>query len=180
LVLAIYQPQAPKTSRATPAPKKPIAQTVLSFGDPLITSSSSSTLNYSIPVYIATGENSVTAVQLELQYDPVLFTKITATPGAFFAKPNVFLNQIDSSTGRISYAFGVASPGASGKGTVADLTFSVNSKVPNKTAIIFLPKTLVTAEGISGSALQDARLGQFTIGIVSITPSASPAGKFNR
>jgi hypothetical protein len=181
LILAIYQPPTPKPTQIVSAPQKISAQTVLSFGNPtVILSPSSSTLYYSVPIYISTGKNKVTAVQLELQYDPVLFNNVQATSGAFFKNPNILLNQIDSTAGRISYALGVTSAGISGNDTVASLIFSINSKTPQKTAVIFLPKTLVTADGISGSALQEARLGQFTVGITSSTPSAAPTGTSNR
>ena len=50
LMMALYQPQAPKALPITTV-KEPVAQTILSFGNPVIaTSSSISTLNYSLPV----------------------------------------------------------------------------------------------------------------------------------
>jgi hypothetical protein len=51
----------------------------------------------------------------------------------------------------------------------------VKSKVPEKTAIIFLPKTLVTAEGVSESVLiKDTIVGNFTVGLTNSTSSAAP------
>ena len=180
LMMAIYQPQTPKIAQRTvPTPtKEPMAQTILSFGNPSIaTSSSTSTLNYSLPINISTGRNKVTVVQLEMQYDPLLLMDVQVIPGSFFTNPNVFLNQIDTKFGRISYAFGIKpiDQGVTGKSTVANLTFSVKAKTAEKTAVIFLPKTSVTAEGISESVLKEASLGQFTVGINNSTPSTPSA-----
>ena len=179
LMIALYQPQATKTIQ-TVTVKEPVAQTILSFGNPSIaTSSSVSTLNYSLPISISTGKNKVTAVQLELQYDPVILTNVAVVPGSFFTNPVTLLNQIDVKTGRISYAFGTGlkDPGVIGKGIVAHLTFSAGVGITEKTAIIFLPKTLVTAEGISESALKQTANALFTVGLIpSATPSAPPVG----
>lgn len=180
LLMALFQPQAPKTSPITTVPKEPVAQTILSFGNPLIATSSSplrqpADLNYSLPININTFKNKVTAVQLELQYDPSILTNVAVAPSSFFANPNVLLNQIDTKTGRISYAFGVGltEQGVIGKGTAASITFSAKAGTIGKTVIIFLPKTLVTAEGINESVLKQTANGLFTIGESNSTPSAT-------
>lgn len=176
VMLAIYQPQAPKITQTAVPTKEPVEQTTLSFGIPVIaTSSSAVTLNYSLPVNIETGKNKVTAVQLELQYDPRILTNVAVVPGPFFANSDVLLNQIDTETGRISYAFGIGltDSGVTGKGIVANLTFSVRATTtPEKTAIIFLPKTLVTAEGVVESVLNPTTSGLFTVGEKPATSSA--------
>jgi len=167
LMIALFQPQAPKTIPVKPVVKESVAQTILSFGMPVVaTSSSTSVLNYSLPVNISSGKNKVTAVQLELQYDPLVLTDVAVIPGSFFPKSDVLLNQIDTKTGRISYAFsvGLTAEGIIGKGTVANLTFSVKAQVPTKTVIIFLPKTLVTATGINESVLKQTVNTPFTVG----------------
>lgn len=175
LMIALYQPQ-PKPAPITTAPKEPVAQTILSFGNPEIATSSSATiLNYSLPIDIQTFRNKVTAVQLELQYDPKMLTSVTVTPGSFFANPDILLNQIDTKTGRISYAFGAGlkNQGVIGKGTVANITFSAKAGIVEEIAIIFLPKTLVTAEGINESVLKQTTNGLFIIGESNSTPSAA-------
>lgn len=175
LMMALYQPQ-PKPAPTASAPKESVVQTILSFGNPSIaTSSSVTTLNYSIPVNIDASKNKVTAVQLELQYDPKMLTNVTVKPGSFFANPDILLNQIDTKTGRISYAFGAGlkDQGVIGKGTVANITFSAKAGIVEKTAIIFLPKTLVTAEGISESVLKQTTNGLFIIGENNSTSSAA-------
>jgi len=174
LMMALYQPQAPKATQITTI-KEPVAQTILSFGNPSIaTSSSITTLNYSLPINIQTFKNKATAVQLELQYDPEILINVTVVPGSFFANPDVLLNQIDSKTGRISYAFGIGltGQGVVGQGTVATLSFSVIAGTAKQTAIIFLPKTLVTAEGIRESVLKETFNGLFTVGEKPSTSSA--------
>lgn len=181
LMMALYQPTAPKKTPAAPIIQESVVQTTLSFGTPEIaTSSSVFILNYSLPINISTGKNKATAVQLELQYDPALLANVAVVPGPFFANPSILLNEIDTKTGRISYAFGVglSDPAVIGKGIVASITFSVKAKsnlaAPEKTAIIFLPKTLVTAEGIVQSVLKTSTNALFTVGISNSTPSATP------
>ena len=175
LMMALYQPQASKAIPQKAVVAKPFAQTILSFGNPEIaTSSSASILNYSLPINISTGNNKATAVQLELQYDPLILTNVNVIPGPFFPKPEALLNQIDVKTGRISYAFGIGlnSQAVEGNGVIANITFSIRAGTPEETAIIFLPKTLVAAQGISESVLKEANVGQFTLGVNNSTPSA--------
>lgn len=174
LMMALYQPAVPKTTQTVTVPKEPVAQTILSFGNPSIaTSSSVSTLNYSLPINISTGNNKVTAVQLEMQYDPAVLTNVSVTPGVFFKNQEILLNQIDVKTGRITYAFGIglADQGVIGKAVIATLSFEVKKGVEEKTAILFLPKTLVTAQGVSTSVLKQTNVGQFTVGEKTSTPS---------
>lgn len=174
LAITLYKPSS-QPSPIIIAPKEPVEQTVLSFGNlSSVISTSSSALKYSLPIDIATGNNKVTAVQLEMQYDPEILTNVSITPGVFFANPNALLNQIDIKTGRITYAFGIGltEQGVLGIGTVATLNFSVIAGAPQQTSILFLPKTLVTAEGISGSVKKQANNIQITVGETISTPSS--------
>lgn len=181
LMMALYQPTATKTTQTVVVPKEPVAQTILSFGSPSVATSSSTTIkNYTLPINISTGKNQVTAVQLEMQYDPKVLTNVVLAPGSFFTNPDVLLNQTDVKTGRISYAFGVGlkDSGVVGKGIVANLTFSVKANTLEEPTILFLPKTLVTAKGINESVLKEAE--NFTSRLVprgeknNSTPSATP------
>lgn len=167
LVTALYKPNIQPSTQIIPTPKEETAQTILSFGEPTAASSSSASLNYSLPINIATGKNKVTAVQFELQYDPKALTNVAVTPGVFFKNPVVLLNQIDAKTGRISYAFGISpsEQGVAGKGAIATLTFSANAGIKEETAILFLPKTLVTAQGVTESVLKTTNNAVFTVGI---------------
>ncbi len=182
LVLALYNPYSsnPKSPTQTiTVPKEPIAQTILSFDILSSTPSSSSTQSalqtYSLPINIETGKNKATAVQLELQYDPKVLTNVVVTPGVFFKNPVVLLNQIDVKTGRISYAFGIglADQGVGGKGVVATITFDTKAGLPQQTQILFLPKTLVTAEGINESVLKLTNSATFTVGATPSTTSSA-------
>lgn len=175
LAVALYKPSPQKPSFVqTIIPKESPVQTALSFGSLAVAISSSvSNLTYSVPINIITQKNKVTAVQLELQYDPLVLTNVAVSPGPFFKNPNVLLNRIDTKTGRISYAFGtgLTDVGIAGQGIVATLTFSAKTKIPAKTAIIFLPKTLVTAQGVNESVLKTTNNAAFTVGT---SPKISP------
>ena len=166
LVIALYKPSNPKPVQTVIIPKESIEQTVLSFGEPVATSSSISNLTYTLAINIETGNNKPTAVQLELQFDPKVLTNVSITPGVFFKNPIVLLNQIDAKTGRISYAFGISPAQQEIKTTevVATLTFDTQSGTPQQTTILFLPKTLVTAEGIAQSVLKKTSNIQFGVG----------------
>ncbi len=168
LMLALYKPTPQQITEILTLPKEPVAQSVLSFGTPAIaTSSSTSTINYSVPVNISTGKNKVTAVQLEMQYDPKVLSNVSASSSSFFDNPVVLLSETDTTTGRISYAFGIGPTGQGvvGLGTVATLNFSVTSSTEQQTTISFLPKTsLVTAEGINESVLKQTNDITLTVG----------------
>lgn len=91
--------------------------------------------------------------QLELGYDPTAVTIDTITPGTFFIKPVVALQNIDPVAGRISYA--LACPNAqntntpntcvnSSSSTLVKITLSINPyTIQNTTALSFFPKTVV-------------------------------------
>lgn len=163
-------------AQATPYPSTPqpnivtiptpsVAQTVLLF-DEIAMSTTSAKPSYSIPIIIQTGKNLVTAVQLELSYDPEIITNVSIQQGAFFPKPVVLLNNIDKENGRISYALGISpeDSGKRGEDILATLTFKTNVSSPTATTISFLPKTLVTAEDVEQSVLKSTRPTQFIVG----------------
>ena len=177
VIIALYNPSSydtstPKTLTATPTPAitKPLAQTELKFGTlsnlPVISSSLGAKLAYSIPVIISSKNNKITAVQLELSYDPNMLTEISLMPGEFFPKPVSLLNQIDEKNGRISYAIGTSptESGIQGEGVVAILTFQAKSPLRAETSISFLPKTLVTAECTNQTVLKSSLPVQIVIG----------------
>lgn len=168
LIMMLYKPNTePPPVQIIPAPKEETAQTILSFGEPIIAvSSPPANLNYSVPVNIATGKNKVTAVQLELQFDPKVLTNAAVSPGSFFKNQIELLNQIDAETGRISYAFGIglSDQAVMGNGVAAVLTFQTKAAPAEQTAILFLPKTLVTAENETESVLKQSNNIQLTVG----------------
>jgi hypothetical protein len=177
LTVAIYKPQVSKEiPTATPTPVPP-AQAILYFGNPEIIASSAATFTYSVPINISAGKNKITAVQLELKYDPNLLTKVEIASGSFYLKPIVALDKIDDIAGRISYALFDSRPmenELSGKSDLAILKFTVKSKIYEKAVIEFLPKSLVIAEGVSGSILKEGKQGEFFVGTKPATSSAKP------
>ena len=129
------------------------AHTTLTLvSNPAATTSSSESVNLAID----TGENKVTAVQVELSYDPTVITNIDILPATFFENPIVLLKKVDTKNGKISYAIAMPPTGAAktGQGTVATITFTTSLQAGQKTGISFLPKTLVTAEGIRTTVLK--------------------------
>jgi len=123
--------------------------------NPLILSSTSGSLNVEID-----SKNKVSAVQLEISYDPNILTvnDISTPKGSFLENSIQLFKAIDKKNGRISYALGL--PGAveakEGTGIVATVRFTVNDFSKGETVISLLPKTLVTAEGIDTSVLKSA------------------------
>lgn len=153
--------ELPLTRRPTP----PVEQTTLLFGD-LSMATDSAQPTYSIPIIISAQKNLVTGVQLELSYDPQIITNVSIQQGSFFSKPVVLLNSIDNDNGRISYALGISpqDSGKKGEDIVAVLTFKAKTPIPSATTISFLPKTLVTAEGVAQSVLKSTSPTQFIVG----------------
>ncbi len=121
----------------------------------------------SVNVMIDTSDNKVTAVQLELGYDPNIISYVKITAGSFFPNPVVLINKNNPITGRYTYAFGIA-PGAkpiAGKGVVATVTFFAKTTAIGKsTQIGLLPTSLVTAQGIAQSVLKSETGTVVTIG----------------
>lgn len=157
-------PNIPQPNIVT-MPTPPVAQTVILFDQTSMSTASANPL-YSLPVIIQTGKNLVTGVQLELAYDPKIITNVSIQQGSFFSNPVVLLNNIDIEAGRISYALGIRPQDSAKKGEdiVATLTFRAKASTPTTTTISFLPKTLVTAEGVSQSVLKSANPTQFIVG----------------
>lgn len=140
----------PVTVRPTPAPIQ--ANTQLAF-TPENLSLASPSGGASIDI---TTENVVTGVQLELAYDPQKITITDITPGTFLPNPLVLFKNIDQEKGRITFALGLPTTGTArkGKGTIATITFTATVQTPGETtAMLFLPETLVTAEGNTSSVL---------------------------
>ncbi len=149
--------QKPQTTQTQDEDETPsYAQSILRIGDavPAVPTSSSSA-SYESAISIETGENKITAVQIELQYEPGSFTNVDIQPGTFIPNGLILLKNIDPAEGRITFA--IALPlglkGIQGQGDVAVLTFG-HSGIGSY-GIGFLPKTQITAEGISQSVLKE-------------------------
>lgn len=145
---------APPLVSPIPTPT-PVAQTVLALSpNPLVVASQSGSLTLNID----TGANNVTAIQVELTYDPTLFAVTDIATGTFFEDPIILLKKIDEKNGKVSYVLATtpAAKAVSGKGTIATLSFTTTIPSGQKTQISFTKKTLVTAEGAQASVLKSA------------------------
>ena len=111
-----------------------------------------------VDLWIDTGKNKVTAIQMELAYDPNVLSDIKVVPAFFIENPVILFNQVDTKNGRVSFAVGISSPDKtlSGKGIIATINYRVlpSAKADN-TTLHFLSKTGVSAEGIKGTVLKE-------------------------
>lgn len=111
----------------------------------------------SVAVNIDTSDNAVTAIQLEIAYDPNFITNVQVAPAALFGNPVLLINKNNVKEGRYTYAYGIMPnhPTVQGVGTVATITFTALDK-PGQSQLALLPTTLITARGISESVLKSA------------------------
>jgi hypothetical protein len=131
-----------------------------------------------VAVNIDTSDNDVTAVQLELGYDPTIISNVKVTPGAMFTNPVVLVNKDSAATGRYTYAIGITpnSTVLKGQGVVANVTFTVKpGTVGKSTQLGLLPTSLVTARGVAQSVLKKA-MGT-VVNISATAPTAQPIDK---
>jgi hypothetical protein len=128
----------------------------------------------SIAVDINTSDNQVTAVQLEIGYDPHVVSNVKVTPGPLFQNAAVLINKNDVTSGRMTYAFGITPnhPTVNGTGTVATITFTAVGKAGQQSQFALLPTTLVTARGIPQSVLQSASGTLINIKAATAQPTA--------
>ena len=164
LVIALTAKQPAQVNNPTsnnsqnqPSPTPP-AQTILTLSpNPLNALPGTN----EILVQIDSGSNAVTTVQLELAYDPKLISNIKVTPDEFLTNAVELLNKNDPSTGRVSFALGIlpSQPARTGKGVVAKITFNARNAtlLTRDTELTLLPKSLVTASGVSPSVLKETR-----------------------
>ena len=99
-----------------------------------------------LDVTIGSDGDYPTEVQVELSYDPVLLSNVRVVPGSFIDNPTILFNNVDQSTGRISYA--MATPPNQQpqrrEGTIASIFFTTQFTLQSiQTTIGFLPKTAV-------------------------------------
>jgi hypothetical protein len=111
---------------------------------------------YSLGVDMTTGQNKVTAVQFELQYDPKALTNVNVVAGEKGKDWAELIKKVDTTNGIVSYALGInpGQKGVNGPGQIARITFSKTYSFTGQTRITFLPKTMATAEGYDKSVLK--------------------------
>lgn len=118
-------------------------------------------------VTIDTSDNDVTAVQLELGYDPNIISNVKVTPGPMFTNPVVLFNKDNPTTGRYTYEIGITpnSPTLKGQGVVATITFTTKPGTTGKQMQLgLLPSSLVTARGVAQSVMKSANGTVLTVG----------------
>jgi hypothetical protein len=164
LVIVAIQPSQVKNKPVLVTPKlqpTPVADSTLYISPNPIQMATDSA---QAEVFINSGRNSVTAVQLEIAYDPNILTNFTIQPGNFLPSPMVLLNKIDQKNGRITLALGLAPAAEPVKGTglVATISFERNLETNiatvtpvSSTNITILDKSLATMLGVSGSVLKN-------------------------
>lgn len=175
------QPAQQTAQNAQPTPARDVAHTLLSMSpDPVeVVSGGIGTIN----VEMDTSDNPVTAVQLELLYDPTIVSNVKVTPGPLFTSGVPLINRNNGQTGRLTYALGI-SPSQkpiSGKGIAAIVTFTARGVAGKQSQLILQPTSLVTARGVASSVLKSGKgatvvIGTGTTNTVTTAPvvSASP------
>jgi hypothetical protein len=181
------QPAAPSTptnttAQTAPQPTTP-AHTVLSVGPNPLTVAPGT--QGSAQVTIDASDNDVTAIQLEIGYDPTVLSNVKVTPGTLIQNPAVLIDKNDPQTGRYTYAFGITPNGTpiKGAGTAATITFTVKAgAVAKQTQLGLLPTSLVTARGVANSVMKSATGTVVTVGTTGAaagTTVAKPAVQTN-
>jgi hypothetical protein len=177
VTLSVYTKPVEKVTTPITTSTIPLyVQTTITLSD-AITSASTFSGQFQTEATISTGTNKVTAVQLELSYDPKALSNVVITPGTFIKNPTVLLKKVDPKLGRISLAMGISleGSGASGSGQIATITFTPNEGYKT-TEIKFLPTTQVTAEETSKSVLKAATGATFIFEQPTTTTTA-PLGE---
>jgi hypothetical protein len=161
LVFLAIQKEKPVTKSmptqvASPSPTpRPKTQLYL-FPNPVLLNKNTA----EVSVIMDAKDNEVTAVQMELSYDPRSLSFISITPSDIFQGEKPMLNIIDKKNGRISYGLGLPASvqtGLTGQQEIARLLFTRNfyASQSASTPITFLPKSLVTAKGAQKSVLTE-------------------------
>jgi len=120
-----------------------------------------------VAITMDTSDNNVTAVQLELGYDPRIISNVKVTSGPLFTNPVVLIDKNNPTTGRYTYAFGITPSGSpvTGTGVVATVTFTtLPGAVGKDMQLGLLPTSLVTARGVAQSVLKSTTGTVLTVG----------------
>ena len=167
--------QAPQTSvnpsqqAQQPSPTVSVAHSVLNLSPNPVNVSAGGTGK--VDVNIDTSDNSVTAVQLEIAYDPKVVSNVQVVPGPLFQNAVVLINKDTPATGRFTYAFGrtPAQTPVLGTGVVATITFrAAASSQPSQ--LTLLPTSLVTARGVATSVLKSSSGTEIIVGTGAAVP----------
>jgi hypothetical protein len=180
-VVALRAGQQENIAIKPPPPPPPVTQQII----PTVPAHSVLTLG-STPLFVAPGkagkvdvtidtaDNDVTAVQLEIGYDPNILSNVKVTSGSLFVNPAVLIDKNDVKAGRYTYAVGIL-PNAKtlkGTGVVATISFTTTFVGNGKqTQLGLLPTSLITARGIAKSVMKSATGTIITVGSATISPT---------
>lgn len=146
------------TEIMTPTPT-PAADTKLYFSPDTLVITNPASVEATIKV--DTGYNKINAVQLEIGYDPKVFSQVALSPGDFFPTPQILLNLNDKKNGRLSYNLTLPkqTPYIKGEGSLAILTLNKNIQYneSSQSAITILPKSMITSSDVQGSLLKNSQ-----------------------
>jgi hypothetical protein len=109
----------------------------------------------SVDLTIDTQEHAVTAVQLELKYDPAAISNVKIVPGPQFQNPVVLIDKNNPTAGTYTYAIGIQPNQATvqGTGVVGKITFTAKRGAIKQTSLDIEPASIVTARGVATSVL---------------------------
>lgn len=178
--------EGPKPTEAMkPAPTVSVAHSVLSLSPNPVTVAPGGVGKVS--VNIDTSDNPVTAVQLEISFDPKSISNLQVETGPLFQNSVVLIgnnsatNKTANQTGKFTFAFG-RTPGQApitGTGVVATISFSALPGAKSS-QLTLLPNTLVTARGVASSVLKSSTGTQVIVGTGGValpqTQSSPSAG----
>jgi hypothetical protein len=111
---------------------------------------------HTVSIGIDTDQNRLSSIQLELQFNPLLFGQVAIQPATGSAvwsdQYKVLYSRVDQTTGRVSFLF--ETENLQGKGPIATFSF-IPQSASGSSKIIFLDKTMVTAQGTDLSVLKN-------------------------
>lgn len=163
-------PSVPPSQQVQPTAMIP-AHTVLQVGPNPLTVAPGQVGH--VDITMDTSDNDVTAVQLELGYDPRIISNVKVTPGPMFTNPVVLIDKNNPTTGRYTYAFGITpnAQAVKGQGIVATVTFTpLPGTLGKNMQLGLLPTSLVTARGVAESVLKSATGTVITVGTSTSAP----------
>jgi len=184
LFLAITENKKSGAPTITPVPtKKPVEKTAKVFFNPqnIDLSSAAGSAVSTVEILVDTGGSQIAGVQIEAQYDPKSLANLKLTPAldlaSFFGSSAIVLfNDVNQTTGRISYAVAISPKVQTKKGIgkIATVSFSKAFSAEGTTTVSFLDKTIVTILGENESVLKESVALNITLS-TQATPFTPPA-----
>ena len=151
---------------ATPTPS--VASVLMLSPNPVaVVSGKQGTVN----AILDSSYNKVTAVQLELKYNPLMISNVKVATGPLFPNSVLLVDNNDVKTGLYTFAFGI-SPSQKpimGTGSVATITFTARGVIGQQAQITLEPTSIVTAQGVTTSVLKSATGTTVVIGSATTT-----------